>query len=116
VVATAFADLGFDVDIGPLFQTPAEAARHAIESDVHVLGVSSLAGSHDTLVPQVINELRRLGRSDILVVVGGIVPPQDYAFLREAGVAGVYGPGTVIPECAREILEMLMARVHEEKA
>lgn len=116
VVATAFADLGFDVDIGPLFQTPAEAARHAIESDVHVLGVSSLAGSHDTLVPQVIGELRRLGRGDILVVVGGIVPPQDYASLREAGVAGVYGPGTVIPECAREILEMLMARVHEEKA
>jgi methylmalonyl-CoA mutase len=116
VVATAFADLGFDVDIGPLFQTPAEVARHAVESDVHVLGVSSLAAGHNTLVPQVIGELRKLGRGDILVIVGGVVPPQDYGFLREAGAAGVYGPGTVIPNCARDILQMLAARVGEEKA
>jgi methylmalonyl-CoA mutase len=111
VIATAFADLGFDVDIGPLFQTPAEVARHAIESDVHVLGVSSLAAGHNTLVPQVIAELKKLGRDDIMVIVGGVIPPQDYDFLREAGVAGVYGPGTVVPESARAILEMLMARV-----
>jgi methylmalonyl-CoA mutase len=116
VIASAFADLGFDVDIGPLFQTPAEVARHAVESDVHVLGVSSLAAGHNTLVPQVIDELRKLGRDDIMVIVGGVVPPQDYGFLRNAGVAGVYGPGTVVPECAREILQMLMAHVPEEKA
>ncbi len=116
VIATAFADLGFDVDIGPLFQTPAEVARHAVESDVHVLGVSSLAAGHNTLVPQVIEELKKLGRDDIVVIVGGVVPPQDYAFLREAGAAGVYGPGTVIPDSAREILQMLMAHTPEKKA
>jgi len=116
VVASAFADLGFDVDIGPLFQTPAEVARHAVENDVHVLGVSSLAAGHTTLVPQVIEELRKLGRGDILVIVGGVVPPQDYDALYEAGVAGIYGPGAVIPVCAREILEMLAAGIAEEES
>ena len=107
VIATAFADLGFDVDIGPLFQTPREVARHAVESDVHVLGVSSLAAGHNTLVPQVIEELKKLGRDDILVIVGGVIPPQDYDFLYRSGVAGIYGPGTVIPLAAQEILKTL---------
>jgi methylmalonyl-CoA mutase len=107
VIATAFADIGFDVDIGPLFQTPREVARHAAENDVHVVGVSSLAAGHKTLVPQLIDELKRVGRSDILVVVGGVVPPQDYQFLYDAGVAGIYGPGTVIPVAAQKIIEIL---------
>jgi methylmalonyl-CoA mutase len=107
VIATAFADVGFDVDIGPLFQTPGEVARHAIENDVHVVGVSSLAAGHKTLVPQLIDELRKLGRDDILVVVGGVIPPQDYDFLYRAGAVGVYGPGTVIPVAAQKILEIL---------
>jgi methylmalonyl-CoA mutase len=107
VIATAFADLGFDVDVGPLFQTPREAARMAVENDVHVLGVSSLAGGHKTLVPQVIEELRRFGRGDILVVVGGVIPPRDCAYLQECGVAGVFGPGSVIPLCAQQILRKL---------
>jgi len=108
VIATAFADLGFDVDVGPLFQTPLEAARMAVENDVHVLGVSSLAGGHKTLVPEVIAELRKFGRDDILVYVGGVIPPQDYDYLYQAGVAGVFGPGTVIPVCAQKILHALM--------
>ncbi len=108
VIATAFADLGFDVDIGPLFQTPREVARHAVENDVHVLGVSTLAGGHKTLIPEVIRELRALGRDDILVVVGGVIPPQDCDYLRQAGASGVFGPGTVIPEAARKILEALL--------
>jgi methylmalonyl-CoA mutase len=107
VIATAFADLGFDVDVGPLFQTPREAARMAAENDVHALGVSSLAGGHKTLVPDVIAELKALGREDILVFVGGVIPPQDYDFLHRAGVIGVFGPGTVIPECAQTILAAL---------
>ncbi len=107
VIATAFADIGFDVDIGPLFQTPREVARHAAENDVHVVGVSSLAAGHKTLVPQLIDELRKLGRGDILVVVGGVIPPQDYDFLYSAGVAGIYGPGTVIPLAAQRIIEIL---------
>jgi len=111
VIATAFADLGFDVDVGPLFQTPLEAARMAVENDVHVLGVSSLAGGHKTLVPEVIAELRKFGRDDILVYVGGVIPPQDYDFLYQAGVAGVFGPGTVIPVCAQKILHALMGTV-----
>ena len=111
VIATAFADLGFDVDIGPLFQTPAEAARHAVENDVHVVGASSLAAGHNTLVPQLIAELKKLGREDILVVVGGVIPPQDYDFLYKSGAVGVFGPGTVIPICAQQILEIL--RVEE---
>jgi methylmalonyl-CoA mutase len=109
VIATSFADLGFDVDIGPLFQTPSEAALQAIENDVHVLGVSSLAGGHKTLVPELIAALREQGRGDILVVAGGVIPQQDYAFLREAGVAEIFGPGTVIPVAAQEILNRLMA-------
>ena len=107
VIATAFADLGFDVDLGPLFQTPEEVARMAVENDVHVLGVSTLAGGHMTLVPEVIQELKRLGRQDILVVVGGVIPPQDFEALRKAGAAGVFGPGTRIPVSAQEILHWL---------
>ncbi len=107
VIATAFADVGFDVDIGPLFQTPLEVARHAVENDVHVVGVSSLAAGHKTLVPQLIDELRKLDRDDILVVVGGVIPPQDYEFLYHAGAVGVFGPGTVIPLAAQRILEIL---------
>jgi methylmalonyl-CoA mutase len=107
VIATAFADLGFDVDVGPLFQTPAEAATMAVENDVHVLGVSTLAGGHKTLVPEVIAELKRRGRGDILVYAGGVIPPQDYDYLKQAGVAGVFGPGSVIPLCAQVILNAL---------
>ena len=105
VIATGFADLGFDVDIGPLFQTPAEAARQAAENDVHILGISSLAAGHRTLVPETIAELKKLGREDILVVVGGVIPPQDYDFLFEKGVTAVFGPGTKLAEAAIEILE-----------
>ncbi|MEM6724376.1 MAG: methylmalonyl-CoA mutase [Bacteroidota bacterium] len=108
VIATSFADLGFDVDIGPLFQTPAEAARQAAENDVHVLGISSLAAGHKTLVPETIAALAALGREDIMVVVGGVIPPQDYQFLYDAGVLGVFGPGTVISKAAQEILEILI--------
>ncbi|HSG05343.1 MAG TPA: cobalamin-dependent protein, partial [Nitrospiria bacterium] len=107
VVATAYADLGFDVDIGPLFQTPGEAAKQAVENDVHVLGVSSLAAGHKTLVPELIGALAGLGRPDIRVVVGGVIPRQDYDFLFQAGVAGIYGPGTRISDAAIEILENL---------
>ncbi|MEO8596606.1 MAG: methylmalonyl-CoA mutase [Candidatus Solibacter sp.] len=110
VIATAFADMGFDVDVGPLFQTPGEAARMASENDVHVLGVSSLAGGHSTLVPEVITELKKLGCEDILVVVGGVIPPQDYDALYAAGVAEVFGPGSVIPRCAQKILRALIGR------
>ncbi|MCW5925013.1 MAG: methylmalonyl-CoA mutase [Saprospiraceae bacterium] len=109
VIATAFADLGFDVDIGPLFQTPAEAARQAAENDVHILGISSLAAGHKTLVPQTIEALRELGRPDILVVVGGVVPQQDYDFLKKAGAAAVFGPGTIVAKAAQELLGVLMS-------
>ena len=108
VVATGYADLGFDVDIGPLFQTPAEAAKQAVENDVHVLGVSSLAAGHKTLVPQVLEELQKMGREDIMVVVGGVIPRQDYAFLFESGAVAVFGPGSRISDAAIEILEILM--------
>ena len=108
VVATGYADIGFDVDIGPLFQTPAEAARQAAENDVHVLGVSSLAAGHKTLVPQVIEELKKLGREDIMVIVGGVVPAQDYQFLYDAGAVAIFGPGTVISEAAIKILDILI--------
>ena len=111
VIATAFADIGFDVDIGPLFQTPREVARHAVENDVHVVGVSSLAAGHKTLVPQLIDELRKLDRDDILVVVGGVIPPQDYEFLYQAGAVGIFGPGTVIPVAAQRILKILNGSV-----
>ena len=104
VIATAFADLGFDVDIGPLFQTPEEAARQAIENDVHAIGVSTLAAGHKTLVPQLVDALRKQGAPEIVVVVGGVVPQQDYEFLKAAGVAAVFGPGTVISEAARIVL------------
>jgi methylmalonyl-CoA mutase len=108
VVATGYADVGFDVDIGPLFQTPAEAAKQAVENDVHVLGVSSLAAGHKTLVPQVMDELKKYGREDIMIVVGGVIPRKDYQFLFDAGVAAVFGPGTKISEAAIDILGMLM--------
>jgi methylmalonyl-CoA mutase len=108
VVATGYADIGFDVDIGPLFQTPAEAARQAVENDVHVLGVSSLAAGHKTLVPQVIEELKKLGREDIMVIVGGVIPAQDYDFLYQAGAMAVFGPGTVIPDAAIKMLEIMI--------
>ncbi|MET4106544.1 methylmalonyl-CoA mutase [Hymenobacter sp. UYP22] len=107
VIATSFADVGFDVDIAPLFQTPAEVARQAAENDVHVVGVSSLAAGHKTLIPQLLQELQQLGREDILVIAGGVIPAQDYQFLYDAGVAGVYGPGTVIAIAAQEILGKL---------
>jgi methylmalonyl-CoA mutase len=109
VIATAFADIGFDVDIGPLFQTPEEAAKQAIENDVHILGVSSLAAGHKTLVPAVIEELKLLGRSDIMVIAGGVIPQKDYSFLEDAGVFGIYGPGTKISTAAQEILNLLIA-------
>lgn len=108
VISTSFADLGFDVDIGPLFQTPEEAARQAVENDVHILGVSSLAGGHKTLVPQVINELKKQGREDIMVIAGGVIPQQDYQYLYDAGVTAVFGPGTVIPRAAKQILDVLI--------
>jgi methylmalonyl-CoA mutase len=107
IIATAFADLGFDVDIGPLFQTPAEAARQAAENDVHILGISSLAAGHKTLVPQTIEELKKLGRPDILVVVGGVIPQQDYDFLKKSGAAAVFGPGTVVAQAAQELLKVM---------
>jgi len=112
VIATSFADLGFDVDIAPLFQTPAEVAKQAAENDVHVLGISSLAGGHKTLVSEVIQELKKLGRPDILVTVGGVIPPKDYTFLKKQGVFAVFGPGTKIPEAAKEILERLLQPAH----
>jgi methylmalonyl-CoA mutase len=111
VIATSFADIGFDVDIGPLFQTPKEAAKQAVENDVHILGVSSLAAGHKTLVPQVIDELKKLGREDIMVVAGGVIPQQDYDFLYKAGVFGVFGPGTKISKAAQEILGLLIKSV-----
>jgi len=108
VVASGYADIGFDVDIGPLFQTPEESARQAVENDVHILGVSSLAAGHKTLVPQVIEELKKLGREDIMVIVGGVIPPQDYDFLYKTGVAAVFGPGSVVSDCAIKMLEILL--------
>jgi methylmalonyl-CoA mutase len=111
VISTAFADLGFDVDVGPLFQTPEETALQAVENDVHVVGMSSLAGGHKTFLPKLVSELERLGREDIMVVVGGVIPPQDYGFLREHGAALIFGPGTVIPVAAKKVLEELKRRL-----
>src|SRR5690606_19281865 len=108
VIATSFADLGFDVDIGPLFQTPEEVAMQAAENDVHLIGASSLAGGHKTLIPELVEELKKIGRPDIMVIAGGVIPPQDYDFLYEAGVAFVFGPGTVITQAAREILTKML--------
>jgi methylmalonyl-CoA mutase len=113
VVASSFADLGFDVDIGAMFQSPAEVAKQAVENDVHVLGISSLAAGHKTLIPQVIEELIKYGREDILVIAGGVIPVQDYEFLYQAGVVGIFGPGTPIPEAAIKILEILLEYTEE---
>ena len=107
VVATGYADCGYDVDMGPLFQTPEESARQAVENDVHILGVSSLAAGHKTLIPQVIEELKKLGREDIVVIAGGVIPAQDYDFLYKAGVAAIYGPGTPITKSAINMIEIL---------
>ena len=115
VVATSFADLGFDVDMGPLFQTPAEAAKQAVENDVHVLGVSSLAAGHKTLVPAVMEELTKLGRPDILVIVGGVIPSQDYDYLYKMGVAGIFGPGTAIANAARSIIKVLQDSISNQE-
>lgn len=114
VIATAFADLGFDVDIGPLFQTAAEVAKQAVENDVHVVGMSSLAGGHKTLLPQLVSELRKLGREDIAVVAGGVIPAQDYDFLFKNGAIAIFGPGTVIPTAAKQILEKLINNLSED--
>jgi len=113
IIATSFADLGFDVDMGPLFQTPEEAATQAAENDVHILGISSLAAGHKTLVPETIGALKKIGREDIMVIVGGVVPVQDYQFLFDQGVAAIFGPGTIIAEAAAEILEILIAGIQE---
>jgi len=116
VIASAFADIGFDVDIGPLFATPAEAARQAVENDVHILGISSLAGAHLTLVPELKAELERHGRPDIMIVVGGVVPPQDYEALRAAGAEAIFPPGTVIAEAAEALLDTLNRRLGHTRA
>ena len=108
VIATGFADLGFDVDIGPLFQTPAEVAKQAMENDVHVVGASSLAGGHKTLIPELISELKKIGRPDIFVVAGGVIPEQDYGFLKKAGVTAIFGPGTSVVQAAKIVLEKIM--------
>ncbi len=115
VIASAFADLGFDVDIGPLFATPAEAARQAVENDVHIVGVSSLAAGHLTLVPELKSELEKQGRPDIMIVVGGVVPPQDYDALYRSGAEAIFPPGTVIAEAAAELLKKLNRRLGHEK-
>jgi methylmalonyl-CoA mutase len=107
VIATAFADLGFDVDVGPLFQTPAEAARQAVENDVHVIGVSTQAAGHTTLVPALIEELKKVGASDIAVVCGGVIPPSDYDALHAVGVGAVFGPGTPILTAASRVLDLI---------
>lgn len=108
VIATSFADMGFDVDIGPLFQTPEEVAKQAIENDVHLVGISSLAGGHKTLIPELVVALKKIGRPDILIVAGGVIPPQDYDFLYKAGVSFIFGPGTVITKAAEEILTKML--------
>ena len=115
VIASAFADLGFDVDIGPLFATPAEAARQAVENDVHILGVSSLAAAHLTLVPELKAELASQGRDNIMIVVGGVVPPQDYDALMKAGAEAIFPPGTVIADAAEKLLKTLNKRLGHEK-
>ncbi len=107
VIASAFADLGFDVDVGTLFQTPEEVARQAVENDVHVIGVSTQSGGHKTLVPQLIRELQKQGANDIVVTVGGIIPARDYPFLEKAGVKAIFGPGTQIPKAARRVLDLI---------
>ncbi|HRO15956.1 MAG TPA: cobalamin-dependent protein, partial [Paracoccus sp. (in: a-proteobacteria)] len=107
VIATAFADIGFDVDVGPLFQTPEEAAQDAIDNDVHIVGISSQAAGHKTLAPKLIEALKAQGADDIIVICGGVIPQQDYDFLKNAGVKAIFGPGTNIPAAAREILDIV---------
>jgi methylmalonyl-CoA mutase len=116
VIATSFADLGFDVDVGPLFQTPAEVARDAVDNDVHIVGVSSQAAGHKTLVPDLLAELDRLGAGQVLVVCGGVIPPQDYDFLTGAGVAAIFGPGTNIIDAAGTVLDIADQRLSETAA
>lgn len=111
VVATALADLGFDIDIGPLFQTPAEAAKQAVENDVHAVAMSSLAAGHKTLLPQLRDELKKLGREDVVLICGGVIPAQDYDFLLGNGATAIFGPGTVIPQAAGKILDLLLERL-----
>jgi methylmalonyl-CoA mutase len=113
IIATSFADLGFDVDIGPLFQTPNEAAKQAIENDVHIIGISSLAASHKTLVPELLGEIKKLNREDIMVVAGGVIPKQDYDFLYDAGITAIFGPGTVISQAAEKLLKILIDNIKE---
>lgn len=116
VIASAFADLGFDVDIGPLFATPGEAARQAIENDVHIIGVSSLAAGHLTLVPEIKSALEKEGRGDIMIVVGGVVPPQDYDELKKAGAEAIFPPGTVIADAAEDLMRKLASRLGHSRA
>lgn len=111
VIATGFSDLGFDVDVGPLFQTPREVAQQAIDSDVHVIGVSSLAAGHKSLVPDLVKCLKDMGRPDILVICGGVIPPQDYDFLYKAGASAIFGPGTKLPVAALEVLNVISSHV-----
>ena len=110
VCATGYADCGYDVDMGPLFQTPAESARQAVENDVNIVGVSSLAAGHKTLIPQLIAELKKLGREDIMVIAGGVIPAQDYDFLYKAGVAAIYGPGTPVAFSAAQMMKILLGK------
>lgn len=115
VIATGYADLGFDVDISPLFMTPEETAQMAVENDVHCVGVSSLAAGHKTLVPELVGELKKLGREDIIVICGGVIPAQDYEFLYEAGAVAIFGPGTVIPVSAQKIIEEIYKQLGYEE-
>ena len=115
VISTAFADLGFDVDIGPLFQTPEETALQAVENDVHVIGISSLAAGHKTLLPQLAAELKKLDREDIIVVIGGVIPAQDYQYLYEHGASAIFGPGTVIPVATQKVIREIYSRLGYEE-
>ena len=116
VIATGFSDLGFDVDVGPLFQTPAEVAQQAIDSDVHVVGVSSLAAGHRALVPELSQALKDVGRPDILVICGGVIPPQDYDFLYKSGAAAIFGPGTKIPVAALDVVKLILKNIDNEQS
>ena len=116
VLATSFADMGWDVDVGPLFQTPEETAQDAVDNDVHMVGFSSLAAGHKTLLPALVGELEKRGRDDILVTIGGVIPAQDYDYLYEHGAAAIFGPGTNIPKCCIKLLQMLVDRVKAEQA
>jgi len=115
VIATGFSDLGFDVDVGPLFQTPEEVAQQAIDADVHVIGVSSLAAGHRTLVPELSKCLADMGRPDIIIICGGVIPPQDYDFLYKSGASAIFGPGTKLPVAAMEVLNVITGKLENEK-